>query len=184
MKSTIRRSTLFLFLILSITAIKCKKDKNTLPPETQVGNNKFGCLVNGQVFKPKGGGIRSNRDCYYQQIYIGSNGFVFHVAGADLSNTTTVYDVNINCDSVKIIENQVYILKNTSKGNSVGAYFKLSNGVLNEYVTTNYCLGELVIKKFDEVNHIAAGTFWFNAVNSSKDTIRVTNGRFDMKYTQ
>ena len=47
-------------LFITLTANKCKKDKtpenpvDQLPPETQIGANTFGCLVNGKVYIPKG----------------------------------------------------------------------------------------------------------------------------------
>lgn len=37
-----------------------------------------------------------------------------------------------------------------------------------------------LFKKFDETNNIASGAFWFNAVNLTGDTVKVTDGRFDM----
>ena len=84
------KKTLFLYLIivlLVMTLINCNKDKNSLPPETQTGANTFGCLLNGQVFKPKGGGIAPIYDCYYQHLSPGDSGYIFHVSGNDNSNT-------------------------------------------------------------------------------------------------
>jgi hypothetical protein len=187
MPNLMGKISFILCLFISLTSIQCKKEKTSLPPETQEGKNTFGCFVNGKIFVPKGGGLRSNRDSYYQQIYQGPNGFVFHVAGADLSTASIVYDVNINCDSINISENKVYKLTNSKKGNSVGAYMIISStasSTFNEYTTTADLTGELFIKKFDQVKHIVAGTFWFTAINSSGDSAKITDGRFDMKFTQ
>ena len=185
MKNFMRKLYFILCLTGLILIIECKKsNNNSLPPETQVGNNTFGCLVNGKVFRPKGGGLSPNYSCYYQQIYPGNTGFYFHVSGSDLSNSSIAYDVNINCDSVRISENQTYTLSNTQKGNSVGAYLIVTLAKNNEYTTNVTLTGQLIVKKFDEINHIASGTFWFNAVNTLGDTVKITDGRFDMKYTQ
>ncbi|MFN3908227.1 MAG: hypothetical protein ACK4JX_04270 [Flavobacterium sp.] len=51
-----------LFLLLLTLSLSCcskdddqpKNPVDQLPPATQVGANKVGCLVNGEVFLPKG----------------------------------------------------------------------------------------------------------------------------------
>lgn len=53
------QSLLIYFLTVTVlTASMCKKKPvdpiDQLPPETQTGANTFGCLVNGEVFKPGG----------------------------------------------------------------------------------------------------------------------------------
>ena len=53
----IMKATLILVLWLPL-AVGCKKNElNALPPETQVGANTFGCLVNGKAWVPKKGGL-------------------------------------------------------------------------------------------------------------------------------
>lgn len=47
-------------LLLFLTLASCSKDSNNsstsqLPPETQIGANTFGCIINGQVFYPRDG---------------------------------------------------------------------------------------------------------------------------------
>lgn len=42
--------------------------------------------------------------------------------------------------------------------------------------------GKLEITKLDTTNHIIAGTFEFTVWKEDCDTIRVTDGRFDIKY--
>ena len=43
--------------------------------------------------------------------------------------------------------------------------------------------GVLTITKFDKSNQIISGKFWFNAKSSGGETVRITEGRFDVKYT-
>lgn len=55
------RKSILLFTI-SLTLSSCSNDDDnnsgdTLTPETQVGANTVGCLVNGKVFLPKSQGI-------------------------------------------------------------------------------------------------------------------------------
>ena len=54
----------------------------------------------------------------------------------------------------------------------------------NNYDTNETIKGELNLKKFDEINQIASGIFWFDAVNSSGQKFEVREGRFDVRYTK
>jgi len=54
------KNILLLTISFFLLSSSCKKNKPTnpvdqLPPETQTGANTFGCLINGEVFKPGGG---------------------------------------------------------------------------------------------------------------------------------
>ena len=53
-----------------------------------------------------------------------------------------------------------------------------------EYITNNIITGELIIKKFDTLNQIASGTFWFDAVNANGQKVEIREGRFDVRYTR
>jgi len=53
------KNILLLTISFFLLSSSCKKNKPTnpvdqLPPETQTGANTFGCLINGEVFKPGG----------------------------------------------------------------------------------------------------------------------------------
>ncbi len=184
---------LFPFLLfISLTASKCKKDKtpinavDQLPPETQTGANTFGCLVDGKVFLPKGIGLNPRLTCYYQYIYYPSpSGFVFQVSASDNSKPSSPINVNIGIDSISIENGKIYQLQTQGiKGIGRGNFRKFTNNSLDDFYTYSPTSGELLIKKFDEINQIASGTFWFNAVNVNGDTVHVTDGRFDMQFTK
>ena len=191
MRHLIAANPVVVTLLICVFFFNCRKSgSNTqagLPPETQTGQNTFGCMVNGKIFVPKGGGISANYSCFYQQAYAGFNGYFFHVSGDDKSNSEVVSSVGISCDSIKLAENQTYSLINVLKGNSAGDYIVVSSfttPATTQYTTTATLTGEMTIKRFDETRHIVAGTFWFNAVSSKGDTVKITEGRFDMLYSQ
>jgi hypothetical protein len=186
-KSFLILASLF-FIIL--TSSKCKKDKTSvdpvsqLPPATQTGANTFGCLVNGKVFLPKGPSLNPILTCYYQYIYYPSPvGYVFQVAASDNSNSSILNGVNIGCDSLKLEEGKSYPLQEVAEGFSTGNYRHYTNTSLDDFYTYSPYSGELMLKKFDAINQIAAGTFWFNAVDTNGDTVHITDGRFDMQFT-
>lgn len=179
-------------LFVCLTASKCKKDKipenpvDQLPPETQIGANTFGCLVDGKVFVPKGSPFSGPiLTCYYQYIYYPSpTGYVFQVSAKDKSTSSIINAVNVGFDSTILIEGKTYVLKELYRGGAVGNYRHLINITIDDYFTYNPSSGELTIEKFDEINQIVSGTFWFNAVNTDGDTVHITNGRFDMQFTK
>ena len=187
MRNTVRIiKPLFLCLILSVTFLGCKKDKNSLPPETQVGINTFGCLLDGQIFKLNGnGGISPVYQCYYQQIYPSGGGYVFNVSGNMKGENCEIKSITIIVDSMKLAEG-TYKMGKSVRGKFAGGYnyYKNCNTNVVQYVTSAVDTGLIVIKKLDEINNIVSGTFWFNATNSTGQVVQVRDGRFDMKFTR
>jgi len=53
----------------------------------------------------------------------------------------------------------------------------------NFYITNIYHKGTVIITKADTINNAVAGTFEFEGYNyDTKQTISITNGRFDFLY--
>lgn len=178
---------LLLFFLTSILLLgfHCKKHKSPeeqLPPETQTGAGTFGCLVNGNIFKPKGdpfgGPILS---CAYQYI---NGGYYFQIK-ARQDNSSQTLGVGLFTDSLPISQGQRIILfQNNIKSKGYGLYAKYQIGSSgNLYYTDSTGVGELHIKFLDSVNRIVSGTFWFDAVNPSGEKVQIRSGRFDMKYS-
>lgn len=70
----------------------------------------------------------------------------------------------------------------TTKGNNLARLYQ-DNGAIN-YYTSNTNKGRITITKLDLINQIVSGTFDFTAEdeNNPANTIKVTGGRFDVKY--
>lgn len=178
------KNFLLFFFALILLSAHCKKDKTPeeqLTPETQTGAGTFGCLVNGNVFKPKGdpfgGPILS---CAYQYI---NGGYYFQLAALNKGGSVN-YGVGIFTDSLKIQEGVKLILRNKNvKGEAYGLYSISEIQGLTNYITNAIDTGEITIKKLDETNRIVSGTFWFDAINSFGEKVQVRSGRFDMKYS-
>ena len=170
---------------------QCKKHKSPgnpvdqLPPETQTGANTFGCLINGQAFLPKGPSLSPILQCAYQYLNTNySQGYFFQLSGSDRSKSTDITSVGIYTDSLNINEN-VFQLGDNKPGNAYGFYSRKNlQGVNMALYTTSNLAGQLTVTRFDEINQIVSGTFWFNAVNTNGDTVHVTDGRFDMQFTK
>ncbi len=180
---------LILLFITVFTLSCCSKSENSstpvapidqLPPATQTGANKVGCLVNGQVFLP----YQSNPfgvpsvTCSYQFV---NNNYEFGF-GIRNDKMSEARGITILTNKLEFIQGQTYLLKQEEITNSSFAYYKI--GFSNGFGTNTINTGELKITRLDETNAIISGTFWFDAVNSIGTKVEVREGRFDMQYSQ
>ncbi len=182
--------SVFILAFFSLIAFSCKKHKSDpisqLPPETQTGENTFGCLVNGQVFVPKGPSLSPILTCYYPHLNTDySKGYFFQVYAKSKGKDCELSSISIDTDSLTIQEEQEIALKLITKGGAAGRYTYYPDcSLFINYTTDSLNTGKLLIKKFDSVNQIVSGTFWFNAINENGDILKITDGRFDMEYTR
>jgi hypothetical protein len=172
-------------IVITSSSLKCKKTPapppvsniEQLPPATQEGKNTCGFLVNGKVWVPKGSsGSSANMSWYYDP---GLNGGTFNLIGrryaGDSSSSIFVVAMNrfnkvgqfnLNIDSTKIAEFNYFDLT---------CSYRWKDTLINHNSNIN-------ILKFDTQSRIIAGTFEFSLFKSGCDTIRITQGRFDIKY--
>ena len=158
-----------------------KTELEKLPPITQTGANTFGCLVNGVAWLPNGskpqtGG--SNIQIYVDPTFQGG---VFSVGG----NKYKIPDSHISISSGGCTNIGVY---NLSSNLNAASYYQTKLGSFAcELSTTDigcYKYGYFEITKYDLATGIFSGTFVFKLYNPQSlcgDTIRITNGRFDVK---
>lgn len=177
---------LTLSLLCSLLLTQCswpfgKKDADPisqLPPATQEGKNTFGCVVNGQAWVPKTSLLTSPGPLTWEYLdSFGRNGY-FNVSarrkvdGVDQGMTIAIGD-GLSSQGVYSLMIQRQI-----------PYF-FDVVTLCEYGldSTDVPLsGTLTITKLDKTNRIIAGSFEFTFAKSDCDTIRVTEGRFDLRY--
>jgi hypothetical protein len=165
-------------LLLGWGAVSCSSSdpEPTLPPATQEGKNTFGCKINGKNWVP-GGALESNWS-WREYALIG-----------EYNTDREVFEISAmgNYNGVK-----TYIGLGTSNGNpkhsdilypNFSIYFE-RNGkkwlYANKPLPTPYY--EVTITKLDTINKIVAGRFHFMVISGANDTIKVTDGRFDLKY--
>ncbi len=172
---------LFVAFLFLLTASECKKPKQLtpdnpygLPNATQTGANIFACRLNGQNWISKssifnlGGGITKDTlyahgsnpisSTYYEQFDIAITDFVTGRNFFMLNDTTRRF--------AKFSTNKPCFLNASGYGIGYGK---------------NYT-GELSLTKVDTVNKILSGTFWFNIKTDYCDTLKITDGRFDIRY--
>ena len=144
------------------------KDKNPepqLPPETQTGANTFGCRVTGQVwtYKPSTNPGHIGLDADYS----GGGMYVLAKRGDTA--------IKIDFSSGGITQLGEYMLYTDSSE----IYYAV-NPV--PYYTDSVTNGILTMTRIDTVNSILSGRFYFTGISYLGDTVRITDGRFDVKF--
>ncbi|MGG8497231.1 DUF6252 family protein, partial [Tenacibaculum sp. TC6] len=164
----------------------CSKDdiikpQTELPPITQTGENTVGCLVDGEVFLPKGSNPLGNPvlTCFYQFV----NGQWHFSLGFSNNKKEHLRAINIASHNINFEEGKSYNLVFDDGNNAFGRYTIYKNGTGYDYRTSNEIKGKLTINKLDQNKAIISGTFWFDAVNSNGENVEIREGRFDMQYT-
>jgi hypothetical protein len=197
MKSPSTRITLFAFLI-GIVALTCHKsndlapyagplpiDYTVLPPATQEGKNTIGCKVNGKVWVPRAalGAI------FYNDVRV-----MFSEKGKDefSSIELNLVDIDEKIQDWMLFEFRPIYLKpmdyHTSSDTSDTKRFCVSmhrsgDRYNIDYSKTNYS-NQFSITKIDTINNFFSGTFKFTVYNKDnpEDSLKITEGRFDLKY--
>ncbi len=198
MKTTQNFAKSYVLFVMAIcfmlSGMQCEKtfppgtpEIDKLPPATQTGANKFGCLVDGKALLSRkkswvpGGSVLQ---CDYQYINSGNKiGYFFMLGGSDEKTySNAIYNVRIRANAVEL-EEKTYVLDEYDIPGKLNGEFTIYSGWINKYITNQIYKGELTITKFDPVNYIISGTFWFDAVNDKGEKVEVREGRFDVHYT-
>jgi len=173
MKTTIKSSiykTALIATFLTFCAHSCEKPKpqRTLPPETQEGNNTFGCYVNEDLFFLVAGSAGFGNSILRANYLRSQNLLSIHAHGkfSDVRANINLYLSNPEENIKKELRNIILVDKEK----------RVNHGANNT--------GEIILTRFDPVNRIISGVFSFEIPYSheTKDSvIRVTQGRFDIR---
>ncbi|PZE15684.1 hypothetical protein DNU06_16700 [Putridiphycobacter roseus] len=150
-----------------------------LPAATQTGANTFGCIVDGEVYIPKGNFSYKAIEgpSYYQN------------EGLFIINTLNIKDFDDWIYVCIYIKNAVYytgIYSNigyttSSFDDRVVEVFHEDSNAFVVYSVDSTVNHYVEITKLDLDNKIVSGLFEFTAITEDKtDTIKITNGRFDL----
>lgn len=175
-------------LIITIFLACCDKDDNKkssnpvdqLPPATQTGANTFGCLLDGQVFKP---GLTSNSyNCFYQLV----DGEYYFAVNASNQKAGILKDISIATNKRRIFESEILDLIDKTDGNASGSFYTSNSntGTDDLMYTSKIHTGKLKITKLDFTKNVVSGTFWYDIKDSQGVVHQIREGRFDMQFTQ
>ena len=181
---------LYLSLLLLTQCSKCKLDNPTplppkdplsvLPAETQTGANTFGCLVNGNAYATISP-IKCRGDWQgARALGISGGANAGAVFGKELVSIGLLLNGNLYSgqvfDLIPFKQPLAPTLNQFAANAVAGSKPCVYEG---NYIKT----GQVELLKFDGVARIASGRFAFTLYEPGGcDTLRVTNGRFDVRF--
>jgi hypothetical protein len=174
-----------LFFSSVLLSASCKKDETDdgLPMATQTGTGMMAAKVNGLIWVKKscaaciGGGSGLEVNFSTEGTFAG-----FFTINGQQDRTYIAFSIS-NLDRTG-----VYNFNNKGVNFVLGSYLNIDNtpshGNLNYYNTNEKNTGSITITKLDKTNKIISGTFQFDAEAkfTPGDIVRITDGRFDVKY--
>lgn len=176
------RNTIVLCLFFCLlTASKCKKSTSNvdyLPPATQEGRQTLGFMMNGLVWTPSGiSGLSPNLSADVDFAY--RNGIFNITAYRIVNGERQQFSLGIQ-DSLNFYSIPKYIpVSPTTNG---AFYFSKTPCVTFSRSANTYSDGYINVTKLDKINKIIAGTFNVTMCLTGCDTIRIVDGRFDLRY--
>ncbi|HEY2722409.1 MAG TPA: hypothetical protein VGI82_11825 [Chitinophagaceae bacterium] len=176
----------FCLLFFAIILCLCSKHKDNssqqLPPVTETGKNIFGCNIDGSVWLPhfSCGGL-STDPC----------GEIFTNISHAVPGKPAI-SIEISA-SVKYPDNSVsYFLFTSPNGTGIQTIGEKIDSVSFEYFkpgSIQYVRNpqnvndHFFISKLDTINKIISGTFGATLYRSPTDSVKVTDGRFDLVFS-
>ena len=171
----LRRTALLIFLLLPLLAVECYDEPFApeLPEATQTGKGTMAAKVNGVVWIAEGGLIGDNPEADYNFHSEGRLRFVGRDRRSDEVSTINIqirdmYDTGI-----------FYAWGGDTFPDGTRMIFR---GKGKSYSPERSNPGSVEITHFDTINHIVSGLFSFDGVCENGDTVKVREGRFDIKY--
>ena len=159
-------------------------------PGNKNGREYICLFINGKLFT-NGGCVffGTNFDGIYRQRFIDSlgqfGGYDFAVRGVDFRNTCKITAITLGLDSIRPAEGIKFILQSKKNGQGWAQYeYSDCDTTHVRIITSDLVTGQLSFTRFDAVNRIASGDFWFNVLDKIGDTIKITNGRFDINFIE
>ncbi len=173
-----KMNRLLLCLLLSLLAMQCKEEKpeeevnqlDLLPAATQSGRYTFGCLVNGKAWVPR---TTTDMGAFYQGGLLQISAKAYNKPG-EQNMALVLYNPPEEDTSYDLTKYSDQVAEYISRGIDVKRCVYEKDSTLS---------GSLTITHFDAQNYIVSGKFEFTTVADGCDTVRVTDGRFDLPYT-
>ena len=173
-----RKLLLYSALLLLTQCSTCKDNEHTprepkLPAETQTGVGMMGCRVNGKVFAAtKTTRVNATWGCKGDCISISGQLEDSEDSGAlGLALNGVLTD-----DATFTLLDATQMPPNANYGSAAFSYSAC------DYDGRLIKNGQVTLTRFDEVARVASGRFAFVLYKPGCDTLRVTDGRFDVKF--
>jgi hypothetical protein len=183
-----RPQIITLFLTLCIIAfVQCRKSKGPskkLPPITAEGKNTFGCKINGEVwtaYYPCGPGRIACGEIFSDVYSLDPSKKLpigFEISAAQEIDGFSFFSIRTK----QIAGQQVPVNSTGNKIDDVEISFSPSGGARYRMLYTDASRNRFDITKLDTVNKIIAGTFEAVLHYTPTDSVKITEGRFDLQF--
>lgn len=156
-----------------------------LPEPTTKGANIFACKVNGKSWIPDASRSFNGKrlSLLYSNLFKPKMNFVLYATRITNKESTRIQlaleDVRTTGTQYFAYDTNPYPAELHYKNHAVYTEYKPGTA---DYMTNTRYTGSINFTRVDTINHIISGTFEFTAENTdgSGETIRVTDGRFDI----
>lgn len=172
-------------LALLLLLTQCKKDdlelakpEDQLPPITQTGQMSFGCLINGQPFRPTPILLKTTYFVNYDPTYAGGS---LTIRAEHYTGKAPIIKQFLTFGAANITKTGTYPF---SPGQLTNVYYTDTSKDIpcqdyGDVKSTTYLSGQLIVTRLDIKAGIFSGTFSFKLAQPRCDTLRITHGRFD-----
>ena len=186
-------------LFISATTTQCNKtstnpdDSNSLPPETQTGAGTFACKINGVVWRYKDPNYEFlstkpktrwefDPNMYGGYLYIAGDRYLDGVFDNDIlilaaDSLLSKRDKSVNKSF--FLDYGMHYINFDSSSTKCNEYY---TSTLLDSTTNFFSSGKIFITKLDQSTKIISGTFYCTIKQNGCDTLKITEGRFDLKY--
>jgi len=186
----------YAILFLVSTTTQCSKttvDPNGLPPETQTGAGTFACKINGMVWQWKDPDYQflDTRPKTRWSFDANTMGGQLYIGGFRYANGKTANELlNLYADSLLFFKEYNMKIGSYKYAINFNNYDAIDNYNCQQFLSTPvydkssnfFSSGKLVISKFDQSSKIISGTFYCTIYQTKCDTLKITEGRFDIRY--
>lgn len=186
------RLPLYLALGLLTQCSKCKQDPApqlptdplaTLPPETQSGAGTFGCLVNGKAYIITNAISTSGEWISPTRLSVGTSLYLNGDRSADFRSITMLLNGQLSTQPASVFSIVPAANPAVAFTTGLNQFYTFSGSPTCVYSGQQVKTGKVELVRFDGAARIAAGRFAFTLYEPGGcDTLRVTNGRFDVRF--
>jgi len=197
MRSKYFRIIIGIFLAMTLNSCDVDDDdgvNSELPEITSIGANTFGCKINEQIFLPRKGSLcfdcanTPKLNLTYGYRYGEGHRlsiYTYNDIDGDVSIKINMFNGEIPFTIGEYSISEYYIdSKDILVHNGITRISKLVSGenINSDFYTDTEVSGVLKILEINEDEEFIAGTFEFEAIDAEGKIVKVTEGRFDIKY--
>lgn len=162
------------FILLALGKCECEKDSLT----DYDGMGGIESKVDGEFFRPSGGGINGNNRAYFDLV--DENYLLILSYSGEVNSKSSYLGLIINSIDPNDAVGKTFILEEETENKSTS--YATFSSIEQNFKTTEVNQGEFTFDFFDLETGIISGRFRFTAEDTNGEIVTVTEGKFDMDF--